>query len=68
MTVYQIKIDHLPDDISRAWFNVIAEALIREKVLVPVEPCEHGKIDPHYIDGLGGPQELCPGAGIGETP
>ena len=43
----------------------------KDVVLVPVEPCEHGKIDRHdteydpikdrTLDG-----HLCPGAGVGE--
>ena len=34
--------------------------------VVPVEPCEHGKIDPHPVVPVGGSWYQCPGAGIGE--
>ena len=39
---------------------------VRASLVVPVEPCEHGNIDPHivfYTDGT--PWHGCPGAGIG---
>lgn len=38
-----------------------------QRWVVPVEPCEHGKIDPHPVVPVGGSWYQCPGAGIGET-
>ena len=37
------------------------------RIVMPVEPCEHDRIDGHIIDSLGGPQEWCLGAGIGDN-
>ena len=48
--------------------------LVEMGLLVPVERCEHGNIDPHLIEIGEGVSELtgvyagrCPGAGIGDT-
>lgn len=35
-------------------------------VLVPVEPCEHGKYDKHLVQQSPDWNEWCPGAGIGD--
>ena len=45
--------------------NDLLEAL----VLVPVEPCVHGKYDAHLYVERDDPQceHLCPGAGLGGT-
>ena len=53
----------------------LVDSLIEDGVLVPVEPCEHGKIDEHICTVNGETWHMvfppglhlarCPGAGIG---
>ena len=65
MTLYQIDPNLHPDDpmqeLVKQWIGT---------VLVPVEPCEHGKYDAHEIPQLisyfDKRDEWCPGARVGE--
>jgi len=75
MTVYRLGDTkaRLPEDVewSKA-MTAYVNALIDQEVLVPVEPCKHGKIDGHWIVTPSPRLEVegiwCPGAGIGEKP
>jgi hypothetical protein len=68
MTLHRIDTDKAWEHWKRNTYEYLEEA----HVVVPVEPCEHGKLDGHPvacdfcgIDGCADDYEWCPGAGIG---
>ena len=72
MTLYR-RIDHEPDEEwvvpEGAYYWRFYEAPVGT-LFMPVEPCEHGNIDPHEVIDDSDPRLRdvweCPGAGVGE--
>lgn len=68
-TLYQTGTDEELYDLVFAEYGATSTAIVRavKKWLTEAKRCVHGRIDSHVIDSLGGPQEWCDGAGIGDN-
>ena len=71
MTLYRLNTTHMNYEMAFTldpWYSTkqVVALLIEENMLMPVEPCEHGKIMPHLVRDKFPNTVECPGAGIGD--